>query len=287
MTGARRAFILTGVEPWDVKPYPSLPYLDDLPAEPFEGSVWIRELVAGEVLRFGVTEGGYLRFAVGERTFTDDPPLRLRRAVGHIRNRFDVDALQREATSPTALVFYGVATVRAGVEYDWTRLPPFLGFDVWDGARERWLPNDAVERAFEGLDLTAVNAFEKELPVRHFYPERYEVPGSAWYDGPAQGVLVRDSHGNRAERRHPDAATDERGTPDLPDDPSELASAVVTADLVERLTAEIGDRATFDTVFETALDEAFRLAHGVVDRWDEAELRAFRGAVAEQVRTFV
>ena len=266
-----------------MKPYPPLPDLDAVPEGHFEGSVWIRELVAGEALRFGVGEGGYLRFAADERTFEGDPPLRLRRTVGHLRDRFDVDALLAQASDPTGLVFYGVATIREGIEYDWGRLPPFLGFDVRDGSRGAWLPNDAVARAFEGLGLASVNAFEKELPARHFYPDRYETPRSAWYDGPAAGVVVRDSHGSRAVRRNPDAGGE---SVDLPADPSELAFEVVTRELVERLAAELGDGGTFDALFETALDETFRLAHAVVEGWDEAELRAFRGAVAERVREF-
>lgn len=266
-----------------MKPYPSLPDLDAAAHEAFEGSVWIRELVVGEGLQFGVTEGGYLRFAAGGRTFEADPPLRLRRSVGHVRRRFDVDALLRESSDPAELVFYGVATVRDGVEYDWDRLPPFLGFDVWNGGRGRWLANDAVERAFDGLGLAAVNAVEKELPVRHFYPERYEMPDSEWYDGPAAGIVVRDSHGNRAARRNPGV----RGTTaDYPTDPEALASTVVTTEFVERLADDRDHGATFDELFEATLEESFRLAHGVVEGWDEAERRTFRGAVAEHVRAF-
>lgn len=268
-----------------MKPYPRPPDLDALPDGHFEGSVWIRELVAGEELRFGVAEGGYLRFAAGERTFETDPPLRLRRSVGHVRRSFDVDALLREASRPADLVFYGVATVRDGVEYDWGRLPPFLGFDVRDDSRGTWLPNDAVERAFEGLGLAGVNALEKELPVRHFYPERYEMPDSAWYDGPAAGVVVRDSHGNRAVRRNPEVGGGDGG-PDLPAEPTELAPAVVTPELVGRLAAELDEGATFDALFEATLDESFRLAHAAVEGWDDAEMRAFRGQVAELVREF-
>lgn len=269
-----------------MKPYPSLPDLDSLPPEHFEGSVWIRELVVGEALRFGVSEGGYLRFAVGERTFEESPPFWLRRSVGHVRRSFDVDALLREASHPTELVFYGVATIRDGVEYDWARLPPFLGFDARDRTRERWLPNDAVERAFERLGLAAVNSFEKELPVRHFYPERYEIPDSAWYDGSAAGVVVRDSHGNRAVRRNPDVEGAVDPGPDFPADPEGLASAVVTADLVERLAADPDHGATFDALFEATLEESFRLAHATVRGWDEPEMRTFRGVVAERVREF-
>jgi hypothetical protein len=279
--------MLARTEPEGVKPYPPLPDLDAADATSFEGSVWIRELVVGDALRFGVADGGYLRFAAGERTFADDPPLRLRRAVRHVERSFDVDALLREASHPTELVFYGVATVSDGVEYDWARLPPFLGVDAWDGTRERWLPNDAVERAFEGLGLTGANAFEKELPVRHFYPERYEAPDSAWYDGPAAGVVVRDSHGTRAVRRNPTARASGDAEPELPTDPEALASAVVTDGLVARLAADLDGTATFDALFEATLDEAFRLAHAAVEGWDESEMRAFRGRVAEQVREFV
>lgn len=257
-----------------MKEFPPLPPVAD--AALGDGHLWVQELVAGEPIRFHLDADGTLAFADRQRPLAD-PPASLRSAVTHVERELDRGALMDAAADPSAVVVYGVATRFEGVDYDWARLPPFVGTDVWSGAREEYVPPDVAERTVERLGLTPVNAFEKEVDGRHFDPVGYDAPASAWYDGPAAGVVLRTKTGERAVRRTPDA----RGDPDpLPTDPEALAEAVVTRARVDRVARDLADPG-FDAVFEGVLAAVAREEHARLPGGHDG--RALRSAVAERV----
>ncbi|OYR50366.1 hypothetical protein DJ73_16180 [Halorubrum sp. Ea1] len=219
--------------------FPPLPDLDD--ADPpdglLEGHLWLLELIDGTGLRFRMDESGLLRFGGPEAVYDDldAVPPAVRPAVRHARDRFDREALRRAVADPAGVTFFGVATHRCGTDYDWDRIPPFLGTDVWTGAdgeregngesggdrerggngesggdRERegngesqedgaFRPPDAAAAIFEGVGLAPVNAVAREVNARDFDPEGYAVPASEWRDGPAAGVVVRNKRGGRVK----------------------------------------------------------------------------------------
>lgn len=259
-----------------MKPFPPLPAVDDADDVFASGHLWIGELVAGAPLRLQLAEAGTLAFGDRERP-VDDPPPSLRAAVAHVEQELDRGALLDAADDPAAVVLYGVATRFEGVPYAFERLPSFLGTDVWSGARGEYVPPDVAERTFERLGLTPANTFAKEVDARHFDPGGYEVPDSAWYDGPAAGVVFRDKTGGRAALRNPAARTDPEP---LPADPGALAAEVVTPARVERVAAGLA-APDFDAVLEGTLAAVAREEHARLP--DDHESRAFRTAVAELV----
>jgi len=190
--------------------FPPLPDLDDeeAPDDVLEGHLWLLELIDGSGLRFRMDDSGLLRFGGPEATYADldAVPLALRSAVRCVRDRFDREALRSAVDDPAGVTFFGVATHRRGTDYDWDRLPSFLGTDVWvggggeadagttDGA---FRPPDSVAAIFDGVGLDPVNAVAREVNARDFDPDRYAVPASAWRDGPAAGVVVRNKRGGR------------------------------------------------------------------------------------------
>ncbi len=174
--------------------YPDVPTLADAPPELLDsGHLWLTEYVVGAHLRFAIDDSGLLRF--GDRTRTYDPSDALpglhERGVETVRAGLERDAL-RGAITPDDVVFFG--QVPDPDVYD--DPPSFLGFGVWNG--ERFRPPDAVAGIFEAVGLPPVNAFERELHTRDFDPDSYDVPHSAWRDGPAAGVVVENKTGFRA-----------------------------------------------------------------------------------------
>ena len=251
--------------------FPSLPSAAETPDLFESGHLWIQELVVGAPLRFRLEPSGQVTFAGRERRF-EDPPPSLRAAVRHVRERLDRAVLMAVARDPSEVVFYGVATRHEGVDYDWERLPPFLGTDVHAAERQGFLPPDVVERTFERVGLDPVDAVEKEVRATDFDPADYDLPASAWYDGPAAGVVIRNKTGGRAAIRG-----DVRGDPgELQGDPAELAEAVVTPARVRRVDGE-----DFDERLDRVLDAGYREEHA---RLPEVDGRAFRSAVVERVR---
>lgn len=259
-----------------MKPLPPLPEVADAP-ELFEsGHLWLQELVAGAPLRVRLESTGSLTVADRNRPL-EDPPPSLQAAVDHLERTLDRGALLDAAADPSAVVLYGVATRFEGVPYDFERVPPFLGTDVWSDVREEYLPPDVVERTVERLGLAPVNAVRKEADARHFDLGGYAVPDSAWYDGPAAGVVFRNKTGGRAALRNPTARST---VDDLPADPGVLAEAVVTGDRIRRVAADLTDP-DFDAVFERTLAAVYREEHARLPA--DLDERAFRTASAELV----
>jgi hypothetical protein len=274
-----------------MKEYPSIPRAANAPEGLFEeGHLWLFEKVDGANLRFQLQEAGFLRFGDRSRVYDpDDVPDPYQHAVRHVRNRLDREALRAAVDDVESVVFFGEAMHRHTIDYDWERTPSFLGFDVW-AADEGFRPLASIADIFEGLGLQAVNTFDREVRARDFDPESYTIPASAWYDGPAEGVVVRNKRGERAKVLHPDFREVDETVP--VDAPAEaLAAKFATRRRFEKLAGKLedrGERVTVDRLYELALEDIVREEHRQLYHGRESvDMQAFRSEVAALTREFL
>ena len=276
-----------------MKTYPPVPRIEDAPGELLEsGHLWLTEKIDGAQLRVRLRESGLLEFGDADRVY-DDPdsiPLSYRHAVRDVRERLDRDALRAAVDDVESVVLFGEATRYETIEYDWDRIPPFLGFGVWDGGSGRFLPPDAAARTFERLGLDPVNAVERELNTRDFDPDSYAVPESAWYDGPAEGVVVRNKKGGRAKLLR-SGFEELDGPAPLEASARELAERYATDRRFEATAAELrkrGEAVSFETLRKRVLESIVREEHGRLFHPDcSIDLVAFRSALDESTGTFL
>ena len=273
-----------------MKQYPEIPRVENAPDDLFErGHLWLQEKVDGAHVRFQLDETGLIRFGDRDRVFpTDGVPEPYRHAVRHVRERLDREALRSALDDTESVVFFGEATSRQAIDYDWERTPSFLGFDVWSG--ERYLPPDAVEKIYDRLGFQPVNTFQKEVRAADFDPASYEIPTSNWYDGPAEGVIVRNKTGDRATLLHPDFEEVDDPEP-IEGDADEIARQFVTRRRLELIADGLADRrqvVTVDALYERTVEDVFREEYGRLfhDRSD-VDLGEFRSEVARLVGEFV
>lgn len=252
-----------------MQPFPETPTVAEVPDDRLaSGHLWLLEHVPGAPLRFRVEHGG-LVFG-DERTWFDawDEPLGVRAAVNEVRERFDTDGLAASVEDPTGYEFYGVATRNEGIEYDWDRLPAFLGSDV-RGPDGELVPVDTAAGAFERLGLDPLASFEREVPARHFNIERHEVPDSTYYDGPAAGTVVRRKDGARALIP---GTVEGDSSPTL--DPEAFVDSYVTPDAIDAAVAALGDSPSVDATVGRLLATLVREHYAELDSVDEGALRA-------------
>lgn len=249
-----------------MKAYPSIPSVEDAPEGLLDsGHLWLTEKIDGAQLRIQLRDSGLLRFGDRTRVY-DDPdavPEPYRHAVRYVRERLDRDALRVAVDDVESVVLFGEATHHHTIDYDWTRLPSFLGFDVWSADSETFRPPDAVEKIFEQLGLTPINAVERELNTRDFDPDSYSVPDSVWYDGPAEGVVIRNKKGGRAKLLHPNFE-DTDGPDPVETSAEELAETYATDRRFEEVATELrtrGEAVSFDALYERVLEDIIREEH--------------------------
>ncbi|MEF8800122.1 MAG: hypothetical protein V5A38_02055 [Halolamina sp.] len=270
-----------------MKSFPPTPTAEDAP-ELFEsGHLWLLERVDGAPLRVQLQSSGLLRFGDGDRAYddADELPLSVQHAVRHIQEHLDRDALRAAVDDPESVVLLGVATRYEGVDYDWERLPAFLGVDVWPGSESGFRPPDAGQAIFERLGLQPVNTFERERRARDFDPGDYEMPTSNWYDGPAAGVLVRNKRGGRAVLRNSEVEQ-EPAPLNLPAE--ELAAAYATSERFESVATTLRERdwtVTVETLCERVVEEIVREEYARLDAGrEQLDESAFTSAVARRAR---
>lgn len=272
-----------------MRPYPSVPHVEDVPALLDGGHLWLQELLDAPRFRFQLRESGVLRFGDGERTFRQgEVPLAYEHAVSHVRRTLERDGLRDAVDDVESVVFFARAMHRRGLDYEWLRTPSVLGVDVWDAERERFLPPDAVEAVFERLGLEPVNTIQKEVRATDFQPDAAAIPDSAWRDGPAAGLLLRNKTGGRAKLPNPDA----RGqlTPEpITGDPDELAEQYATDRLLRTVAERMeSEQLTVEALFDRVMETVLRSMH---DRFEHGQstvaVDEFRSAVAARTQTWL
>lgn len=282
---------------------PPLPDVADAP-DVLSGHIWLQELVDGTPLRFQVRDSAPIHFGDEQRVFdAKDAPRALQHAIHEIQRRLDRAALRQAVDDVGTITFVGIGTHRRRLDYDWRRLPGFLGTDIWDanaGEPEEageWLPPDRAEQVFMSLGLDPVNAIEKEVRAADFQPSRYEFPESDWRDGPVAGVVVRNKTGGRARLDNPgvrgaDAvATLELDHESTPAERAErLADESATDTLFER-TADVirADKArslTFDSLQQAIIDASYR-EHAPAFEQYSVDHDALRRAVSRKTSEFI
>lgn len=275
-----------------MKKFPSIPRIEDAPDRLFrEGHLWILEKLDGANFRFQVRRSGRLGFGDRSRVYedADTVPEPYQHAVRHVRENLNRRALREAVDDVEAYVFFGEAMHHHAIDYDWARTPSFLGFDVWSDASEAFRPPDAVEQIFGRLGLQPVNAFERERRARDFDPWSYSIPQSAWYDGPAEGVVIRNKTGQRAKLLHPEFREVDETVP-VDASATELARKYATRRRFEKLTAKFEDRGqpvTFQNLYERVLEDITREAHKRLHGGDQdVDMKEFRSEVAALAREF-
>jgi hypothetical protein len=271
-----------------VKQFPETPPLSDAS---LSGHLWIQEHVTGLRIRFRVAPSGMLTFGAPREVFdADGVPLPYRRATAHVREALELSALRSATDEPESVTFFGVATLHEGIEYEWSELPPFVGVDVWSDERDAYLPPDGAARAYEAVGLPSLPAVEKEADADYTDLDGYaagEMPTSAYRDGPAAGVLVRDkSDGRGVAWREEVVETDTEGTEETPED---LAERYATEERIDR-TAETlvgrGEEPTVEAVLERLLVDVVRKNYTNLYAGGESVVseKGFRSAVAERAK---
>ena len=276
-----------------MKDFPPVPNVTDAPDRLFEeGHLWLLEKVDGAGFRFQLQQSGLLRFGDRNRVY-DDPdavPEPYQHAVRHVRENLDRNALRSAVDDVEDIVFFGEAMHHHRISYDWGRTPSVLGVDVWSADAGKFRPPDAAEAIFKGIGLEPVNVFERECRARDFDPDSYTVPQSNWYDGPAEGVVVRNKRGQRAKILHPERR--ERNGPEpITGSAEEAATAYATRgrfrNLVTRLE-EQGRPVTFEPLYERVLEDITREAHARLHHsQSDVEMGDFRSEVAALTREFL
>lgn len=221
-----------------MKKYPSIRYPGDEETHGIfaDGTLHILEKIDGANFRFKYHNGGLycgsrnVEFVDKSGDSIDLLPIeevneQFRHVIQYLYTVIDMAELSSvyAADDESRPVFFGEAMHVHSIDYDaWEGqepavdgdFPNFIGFDIWDPAKEKFLHWDLVSAIYGGLGLETVPVVET-TPATGFDPDEYDIPQSAYReadpdvdtefdrDGLAEGVVLRnDDTGHRAKLVH-------------------------------------------------------------------------------------
>lgn len=176
-----------------MKRYPKIQSFDHEPGQEIDGAgtIVVTEKLDGANFRFtysrsdGFTFGS--RNTVGDALSHDQ----FRETIDFINDECDRDALLSVQDEYGQLVVFGEAMVPHRIDYDWEQTPPFVGFDVWNVGGQTFHSTEQSKELMEDIGLPFTPVVDT-IPASGFEEWDPTIPQSAYYDGQAEGVVLKN-----------------------------------------------------------------------------------------------
>ena len=158
-----------------------------------EDEIVIEEKMDGANTRFLIVDRKVIVGSRNVQITSDKGELqneRWRRAYNFVMEKLKKVDLKRY----DRLMLVGETMVRHSIDYDWSRIPPILMFDVYDLNEGRFLDYNEKCRIFDELNLPIVPLVKivKAKDLRNMKIDDNFVPQSRWRDGKAEGVVFKN-----------------------------------------------------------------------------------------------
>lgn len=141
----------------EFKKYPKIKLIgDDENKEMFvdmDDELYIEEKIDGGCGRIFIREGSYI-FGSRTRELDEDNPntKNFHRSIVFLKDKLDKANLEGYHN----LILFGEFCLKHTMSYDWDKIPPFLGFDIYDVDNDKFLDYDNKVICFKDLDIPIV-----------------------------------------------------------------------------------------------------------------------------------
>lgn len=176
-----------------MKRYPKLRYPGHEEVQDIDstGSIVITEKLDGSNFRFTYTEDDGYTFG-SRNTFGDslncdqfsDP-------IAYVEETCDVDTLVTLQEDYGQLVVFGEAMLPHTISYEWEQTPLFVGFDVWNIDKQVFHHTEHSKEIIEDIGLPFTPIID-EVAVDDLDGWDRGIPQSAYYDGKAEGIVMKN-----------------------------------------------------------------------------------------------
>lgn len=159
-----------------------------------DDEIVIQEKVDGANFRFYITKKGILLFGSRTQQLTSDDgedtnmQKNFLRCANFIRETLkDIDL-----TSFHNIIFFGECMTKHTMNYDWEKVPPFLGFDMYNLEMGEYVDYNTVKEIYEQLRLPIVPLIEITTAGNIKKITEESVPKSKYAEIQAEGLVYKN-----------------------------------------------------------------------------------------------
>ncbi|MEX0596413.1 MAG: RNA ligase family protein, partial [Candidatus Paceibacterota bacterium] len=125
-----------------------------------EEEIVIEEKVDGANFRFYINQFGEVIFGSHSQQLSESKEHKYAKNFARCIEYLKEKLYQRDLEKYKGMIFYGECCVPHSMNYDWEKIPPFLGFDINNDENEnypkRYIPYPLVEEIYKELGLEFV-----------------------------------------------------------------------------------------------------------------------------------
>lgn len=159
-----------------------------------EDKIIIQEKIDGSNFRFMIKDG-YIIFGSRTQELTEDKEHKyqknFQRCIEFIRDTLNGIG---DLSKFNNCIFYGENCIKHSLTYDWDKIPPFLGFDIYNLELDEYVDFEQIKEVFEMLHLPIVPII-KEITAKEAIMEKIDdsyVPQSVYAPRQAEGVVFKN-----------------------------------------------------------------------------------------------
>lgn len=154
--------------------------------------IYIQEKMDGANFRFMITKDNRIVFGSRNRSIGNDTQEiggNWRNCVQHIKDKCYQNMY---LSSYQNYIFYGECMIKHSMEYNWNQIPIYLGYDVYDIIKHKFLKEEQARGIFKDLELDFVPthgiipAFEASKLTEK------DVPKSKYAEEQAEGIVLKN-----------------------------------------------------------------------------------------------
>lgn len=159
--------------------------------------IWVEEKIDGANARFMIKDGRII-FGSHNCSIGDDT-----QEIGGNWKRYTEFVKSKKnllANIKGNYIFYGEAAIKHSINYDWDKMTPFVGFDIFDLDTNKFISPSIASKMYEDMEFTFVPILNLELNIltaktaNEFIKDLNDskVPQSKFYAGQCEGIIFKN-----------------------------------------------------------------------------------------------
>ena len=161
-------------------------------------TIIVEEKIDGANFRFMITEDNRIIFGSRTQSIGDSEQQiggNWEKCVEHIKKTLK----GKDLSEYKGLIFYGECCIKHTLQYDWSSIPPFLGYDIFDIKDNKYLDYPVNKIIFNLLGLEFVPVIKEcsageigEINDSIVPPTKYPSPSAGANDLQAEGIVYKN-----------------------------------------------------------------------------------------------
>ena len=150
-----------------------------------DGELVLQEKIDGGNFRFMFKDGEVI-FGSRTQEFESDDVEQWKRVINYLKTQV------KDKKKKEGVIFFGEAILRHTLNYDFDKMPAFLGFDVWHIKKEEFLPYKKVLKLFKQYDIELCPFIKQGIWNKDLSEKDLEIPRSKYVDNWAEGIMIKN-----------------------------------------------------------------------------------------------